>query len=77
MEAPEAKDYLIETFNPDSLDEILNRWGAALVGGGTPGGYVRKDGYYVMRVFGDIGFIRFAFENQGYGKIIEELPELV
>lgn len=72
-----AKDFLIETNDPFGLDKILNTWGAALVGGGMPGGFVKRGGYYVMRCFGNHGFIKFAIENQGYGKVVKELAELV
>ena len=73
----DATDFLIETSSPERLDATIQNWGAALVGGGMPGGYVKKDGYYVMRVFGNPGFIKFAIENQGYGKIIRELSGLI
>lgn len=73
----EATDFLVETNNPEYLDKTINSFGAALVGGGMPGGFVKRGDYYVMRVFGNIDFIKFAIESQGYGKIIEELPELV
>lgn len=73
----EAKDFLVETKAPEYLDETIQTWGAALVGGGMPDGFVKREGYFVMRCFGDAGFIKFAIENQGYGKVIRQLPELV
>ncbi len=36
----------------------------------------KRDGYYVMRVFGDSGFITFAIQNQGYGKVKKEIESL-
>ena len=42
-----------------------------------PADYVKVDGCYVVRVFGDPGFIKFAITNQGYGKVIRELDGLV
>lgn len=72
-----ATDFLVETDNPEYLDKTINSFGAALVGGGMPGGFVKKEGYYVMRVFGNPGYAKFAIESQGYAKIIKELPELV
>jgi len=67
-------DFLVECNNPKALDTTLNQMGAALIE--DEGSYFKKDGYYVMRVFGDPGFIKFAVTNQGYCKIVEELTEL-
>jgi hypothetical protein len=73
-----ATDFLIQCANPSSFDETVQRLGsAALIDAGSKGKYVQKDGYYVMRVFGNPGFLKFAIENQGYGKVIKELPELI
>jgi len=69
-----AKDFLVETRNPKALDDTLMQIGAVLVGGPD---YIMKDGFYVMRVLGNPAFVKFACENQGYCKIIKELPELV
>lgn len=43
-----AKDILVKTGNPDALDKIVNGFGAALVGGGMPGGYVKVDDCFVF-----------------------------
>lgn len=67
-------EFLVETGNPAAFDKTIQSFGAALVENGTPGDYVQQDGYYVMRVlFVDPGFVKFAIENQGYGKIIKEI----
>lgn len=73
-----AKDFLVEVGNPEAFDRTVQMLGAALIdmGPGRPGEYKQVDGYYVMRVLGDPGFVRFAVEHQGYGKIIRELPAL-
>lgn len=72
------KDFLIECGNPEAFDKTIQQLGAAtLVGGGTEQGYVKKDGCYVMRVFANSSFLKFAIENQGYGKVIRELNELL
>lgn len=77
-EQKKATDFLIECGNPEAFDRTINSMGAAaLVENGDKGQYLKKDGYYVMRVFGDAGFLKFAIQNQGYGKIIKELDELV
>jgi hypothetical protein len=74
----QATNILIECSNPESFDNTIQKLGAAaLVGGGMPNGYVKKDGYFVMRVFGDAGFLKFAIQNQGYGRVIRDLEELV
>ena len=73
-----ATDFLIECENPESFDRTINQLGAAaLVENGGKGQYLKKEGYYVMRVFGNAGFLKFSIQNQGYGKIIKELENLV
>lgn len=73
----EATDFLIECGNPKAFDKTIQKMGAAaLINGGNEDNYIKKDGRYVMRVFGDTGFIQFAIENQGYGKVIKQLEEL-
>ena len=69
-----VRDILVETKNPEWLDKTLNALGAALVGGGTPGGFVRIRGAYVARCFSDASFIASAIEHQGYGKVVGEYP---
>lgn len=78
MSEKKATDFLIQCGNPEAFDRTINSLGAAaLVENGGKGQYLQKDDYYVMRVFGDAGFLKFAIENQGYGKVVKELPELV
>jgi hypothetical protein len=75
-----AIDFLVETGNPERLDDTLQAlpmMHAFVVGRGVPGGIVQRDGGYVVRVFGDPGFFKFAVEHQGYCKIIKQLDELV
>ncbi len=75
-----ATDFLVETGNPERLDDTLQAlpmMRAFVVGRGVPGGIAKKDGYPVVRVFGDTGFFKFAVEHQGYCKIIKQLEELV
>ena len=72
----EATDFLVECKNPKAFDQTIQQLGAAaLINGGNEDNYTKKDGYYIMRVFGDAGFLRFAIENQGYGKVIKKLEE--
>ena len=73
-----ATDYLIECANPKAFDNTIQQLGAAvLINGGVENNYTKREGYFVMRVFGDAGFLKFSIENQGYGKIIRELDELI
>jgi hypothetical protein len=67
-----AQDILVDTSNPDLLDRTVQSFGAALVGGGMPGGYIKKNGHYIVRCFGNADFVKFAITHQGYGTVIEE-----
>ena len=70
-----ATDFLIECGNPEAFDRTIQTFGAALIQNGP--NYIQKDGYYVMRAFGNTGFIEFAIANQGYGKVIKQLDHLL
>jgi hypothetical protein len=75
-----ATDFLVETGNPERLDDTLQAlpmMHAFVVGRGVPGDIAYREGYPVVRVFGDTGFFKFAVENQGYCKIIKQLEQLV
>ena len=73
MSDVKVTDFLVECRNPKAFDETIQQLGAAaLVNGGNEGNYIQEDGCYVMRIFGDPGFIIFAIENQGDGKVIKE-----
>lgn len=76
MNQPLARDILVKAGNPEALDRTVQHFGAAVVGGGMPGGYVKVDGAYVVRCFGDIGFLKFAITNQGYGEVVKEFEGL-
>jgi hypothetical protein len=70
----EFTDFLVECGNPAAFDQTINSMGAVLFDGGQKGQYQKdENGYYTMRVYGDPGYIKFAIQNQGYGKIIKEL----
>jgi hypothetical protein len=71
-----ATDILIRTGNPEMLDRTVQQLGPAAVVGG-PDNFVQVDGCYVVRVFGDPRFIKFAITNQGYGEVVRELEELL
>lgn len=76
----EATDFLVETGNPERLDDTFQQlpmMRAFVVGRGVPGGIVEREGGYVVRVFGDTGFFKFACEQQGYCRIIKQLDQLV
>ena len=66
-------DFLVDTPNPKALDATLQQMGAVLIGG--PDNFVQHDGHYVVRVLGNLGFVRFAIEQQGYAKIVGDAPD--
>lgn len=71
----DATDILVKTGSPELLDQTVQQLGRASVVGAPD--YTVVDGCYVVRVFGDPGFIKFAIANQGYGEVVRELDELV
>ena len=75
----DVTDILVKTASPELLDRAVQQLGLAVVVQGHPGpaDYVKVDGYYVVRVFGGPGFIKFAIANQGYGEVVRELGELI
>ena len=74
----EITNYLVECSSPEAFDQYIQQLGAAVLihGVGVEGNYKKKEGFYIMRVFGNAGFLKSAMENQGYGKVIRELEEL-
>ena len=60
-------DIEVETHNPQMLDSTVQQLGPAAVIEGSFNGKTCK-----VRIFGNPGFIIFAIENQGYGKIAKE-----
>ena len=75
MNGKTAADILVRTASPEMLDQTVQQLGPAVVVGGPD--YVMADGCYVVRVFGDPGFIKYAITSQGYGEIVRELEELL
>jgi hypothetical protein len=76
MEDPQVTDILVRTGDPAMLDRTVQQLGAAVVVGG-PDQFVQVDGCYVVRVFGDPGFVKFAITQQGYGEVVRVLEELL
>lgn len=70
-----ATDILVRTADPALLDRTVQQLGPAVVVGAPD--HTVVDGCYVVRVFGDPGFIKFAIANQGYGEVVRELDELI
>lgn len=62
-----ANELLVDTPNPAALDQTLQQMGAVLVGGPD---YVVVDGHYIIRALGDVGYVKFACETQGYCTVI-------
>lgn len=78
----EAVDYLVECgHNPEWFDtKIQSLAKASLVQqNGAPSGdhYAKKDGYYIMRVFGSTVNLFYHLEHQGYGKVMKKLSSLI
>jgi hypothetical protein len=71
----EATDILVRTANPEMLDQTVQQLGPAVVVGAPD--YVKAACCYVVRVFGNPGFIKFAITNQGYGEVVRELEQLL
>lgn len=72
----QARDFLIQCGNPKMFDQTINSLGAAALIQNDKDSYLQKEGYYVMRVFSNAGFIQFAIKNQGYGKVIREIDTM-
>lgn len=64
------KEVKIKTENPATADELLQGYGILLEGGGKgKESTYRKDkkgNYFARSLSGDVGFARFAMQNQGY-----------
>ncbi len=73
----QATDILVRTADPGLLDRTVQQLGPAVVIQGVADPYMQVDGCYIVRVFGDPGFIKFAITNQGYGEVVRELEELL
>ena len=73
----QATDILVRTADPGLLDRTVQQLGPAIVIRGVAAPYMQVDGCYIVRVFGDPGFIKFAITNQGYGEVVRELEELL
>ena len=72
MGGAEFHDFEIDyAGNPEALDKTLMALGSCVLVGAPD--YVRRNGHFVMRVFGDPGYIKFACEQQGYCKILGEV----
>lgn len=66
---PTATDLIVQTNNPDALDATVQQLGPAVV---VDGSFDGKS--CTVRVFGDPGYIKFAIDHQGYGKVLDTLP---
>ena len=68
---PLATDLVVEyDGDPSALDRLVQSLGPAVVGQDIDGSYSHAGGCYVIRVYGDPGYIRFALIHQGYVKRI-------
>jgi len=60
-------DITVECHNPKALDETVQQLGPAAVIDGSWNGTT-----CIVRVFGPAGYIKFAINHQGYGKVVSE-----
>lgn len=68
-------DLIVKCHNPAALDNVMQSFCALVQQDGDLDNpqYIQKDGGYVVRCFGNVNFIKFVIENQGYGEVIGEL----
>lgn len=69
-------DFLVESGNPEYLDDTLQQlpmMRAYVLGRGLPGGIMKREGYPIVRVFGDTKWFKYAVGQQGYCRIIKEI----
>jgi predicted phage terminase large subunit-like protein len=64
-------DVYVSTHNPAALDSFVQFYGAMLATDERGIYYQAANGMYLMRIFENAGFLQFAIENQGYGRITE------
>lgn len=66
------KEIIVRTNNRDALAKTLQQLGGLV--GEEPEDFMKygKNVYAVRAINGDIGFIKFACQNQGYASFIEE-----
>lgn len=71
----ETVEFLIDSYNPEALDKVLNSMGAVMMQ--DPNGIysIDDDGHYIVRCYGDINYVKFACKEQGYGRLVEASPE--
>jgi hypothetical protein len=70
VDEPEVVDLEVESgFPAAKLDEIVQQLGAAVVVEDERG----FGGEFIVRCFGGCdGFVEYAIENQGYGKVVRK-----
>lgn len=66
-----AKDFLVATGNPEALDSLLRMNFTAALIEDSAGVYMKRDGAYVMRCFGNnADYTQWAIAAQGYAKVL-------
>ena len=71
-------DVLVRTDDPARLDQCIQQLAPALVlTDGAGGPYLLVDGCYVVRAYANVGYVKFAIDNQRYGEVVRELDELL
>jgi hypothetical protein len=64
-------DLIVEAGDAASLDSVVSNFGNAQVVQADDGSYVQRDGGWVVRCFqGCGGYVAYAINKQGYGKVL-------
>ena len=69
MKKDKYKDFFVKTNNPIMADGLLQQFGVLMAGGGKndENSYVKDSrGFYKARCLGDLEYVKFVVENQGY-----------
>jgi hypothetical protein len=75
----QATDIIVDTDNPTYLDKTVQQLGpyAVIQDEESSSGYLWHQGGYVVRCFSNPGYLEFAVTNQGYGKVVKRLDDLL
>ncbi len=62
-------DIYVKTGNPAALDTLMNSMGAVVEQDASGDYVIRNDGVVKVRCYGDVDYLIFAIEHQGYGEV--------
>ena len=67
------KRFKVKTGNPHATDQTLQALGACALEQDSNNGYLKIDDCYILRIFSNEGYIKFAISSQGYCELVEEI----